>query len=481
MKTKLNIWMVLALVAALVGGNTGVAQAAIPPYEAKDSIDVNPASALLTAVDPLAYIEGTDVIPARPFLYSVDANGITITRFNDNAVVGTWPWPEELWITLPDGGQMAIPKPSGGWEPVAMTVSFPTALEFGNRAKEIPDLTPPWTFVYVVMARSGYEWVSTPDPTLLETSNVRDHLVPSTNPDNESSVLVQFNVNDPSFSASRDPAAPVEPHIAGAILGHEAGQPVYDPKTGNIYVGNLPSGSLPAGLTSFVSLIGRISDTVAAEEREIPGIGQPVIRCGPQHPEVGIPVGLPQAYACYDPGAKHIINDNEHVGGFDMLADRDGDGTLDQQYVWEFRNLPDWLTAHQNPITGEYDGILYGTPPATGEWYGEARVHNLDDEYGIFSDWHPIRLLVTPTAEYLPISAQFAVGTPVAYPLEGTGSCGLVGAPAWVESVQVANGCVVMGRAPISGEHYSFTMPGFRQAGYPGISLTFSGNVVGGY
>src|SRR5574342_284844 len=198
MKTKLNILLVLALAAALVGGNTGVAQAAISPYAAQGSVNVAPASPTLTAVDPLAYIEGTDVIPARPFLYSVDANGLTITRFNDNAVVGTWPWPEELWITLPDGGQMAIPKPAGGWEPVAMTVSFPTALEFGNRAKDIPDLTPPFTFVYVVMARSGYEWVSTPDSALLETANVRDHLVPSTNADTESSVLIQVNVNDPS-------------------------------------------------------------------------------------------------------------------------------------------------------------------------------------------------------------------------------------------------------------------------------------------
>jgi hypothetical protein len=164
-----------------------------------------------------------------------------------------------------------------------------------------------------------------------------------------------------------------------------------------------------------------------------------------------------------------------------MLEDRDADGTLDQQYVWEFRNLPDWLIAHTNPVTGEYDGILYGTPPVTGEWYGEARVHNLDDEYGIFSDWHPIRLLVTPTAEYLPVKAQFAVGTPVSYPLQGTGSCDLTGAPAWVESVEVPNGCVVMGRAPISGEHYNFSMPGFRETSYPNIPIVFSGDVVGGY
>ena len=145
---------------------------------------------------------------------------------------------------------------------------------------------------------------------------MRDPLVPSTNPDNESSLLVQINVSDPSFSTSRDPAAPTDPHIAGAILGHDAGQPVYDRKTGNVYVGNLPSGSLPAGLTSFVSVIHRIPPEVTAEEAEIPGISKPVIRCGPQHPETGIPVGRPQAYACYDPSGVHPINDNEHVGAY---------------------------------------------------------------------------------------------------------------------------------------------------------------------
>jgi hypothetical protein len=346
------------------------------------------------------------------------------------------------------------------------------------------------------MARSGYEWMSTPDPTLLETANVRDHLVPSTNPDTESSVLVQINVNDPLFSASRDPAAPVEPHIAGALLGHGAGQPAYDPKTGNVYVGNMPSGSLPAGATSFVSVIGRIPDTVAAEEREIPGIGKPVIRCGPQHPEVGIPVGRPQAYACYDPGAAHPINDNEHVGGFGRVQEWDTEGEgepgggglaaaaltpYNEQFVWEFRNLPDWLTPHLDLVSGQYDGILYGTPPATGEWYGEARVHNLADEYGVFSDWHPIWLQVNPTAEYLPVKVQFAAGVPVSWPLEGTGDCTLVGAPAWVDVESVPNGCVVMGRAPISGEHYNFTMPGFRETAYPDIALVFSGDVVGGY
>ena len=156
-----------------------IAAAAIPPWalarvnaapaavSAVGSVDVAPASPTLTAVDPLAWGMFGDVLPARPFLYSVDANGITITRFNDNEVVGTWSWPGSLWIELPDGSITEIVEPTGGWgEPVGMTVSYPTETEIANRVKEIPDLTPPWTFVYVVMPHSGYEWTSDPDSAL---------------------------------------------------------------------------------------------------------------------------------------------------------------------------------------------------------------------------------------------------------------------------------------------------------------------------
>jgi hypothetical protein len=146
-----------------------IAAAAIPQVAPQTSVNAAPAevgavdsvdltgisSPKLTAVDPLAWGMFGDVLPARPFLYSVDANGITITRFNDNVVVGTWPWPESLWIELPDGSITEIFAPAGGWgEPVGMAVSYPTEVEIANRVKEIPDLTPPWTFVYVVMPRS---------------------------------------------------------------------------------------------------------------------------------------------------------------------------------------------------------------------------------------------------------------------------------------------------------------------------------------
>src|SRR5512143_3535192 len=163
------------VILAMLIANFAFVHAAPPTYVQQGTVNVTPSTPQLTAVDPLADVVSTDVIPARPFLYSVDQNGITITRFNDNKVVGTWPWPETIWIELPDGTITEIPKPAGGWEPVAMTVSAPTETEIANRVKEIPDLTPPWTFVYVVMAHSGYEWISS-------GGSLRDTLVKSTNP-----------------------------------------------------------------------------------------------------------------------------------------------------------------------------------------------------------------------------------------------------------------------------------------------------------
>jgi hypothetical protein len=471
---RLSLLVMLVLVTA----SLALVHAQAPQYDTQATLDVAPTSAKLTAVDPMAWGISADVMPARPFLYSVDKDGITITRFNDNKIVGTWAWPkspEVIYTVTPDGSYTGLTPPAE-WEPVAMTVSYPTETELANRVKEIPDLTPPPTYVYVVMARSGYEWQSA-------GGKDRDTIVVSTNAGRESSMLIQIDVSDPSFSASLDPANPVPPHVAGAILGHGAGQPAYDRKTGNVYVGNMPSASLPAGLQEFVSVVRRIPPEVAEVEAEVPGISIPVIRCGPQHPESGIPVGKPQAFACYDPSGVHPIDDNEHVGAYGEIKQWDtaDPDLLQEQYVWEFRNLPSWLTPHLDKLSGEPDGILFGTPPAAGEWYAEARVHNRGDEYGVFSYWTPVHLLVTPTAEYLPIKAEFAAGVPVAYPLEGTGSCAVAGAPDWVDVQTVLNGCVVMGRAPLDGASYHFSMPGFVPAGYPSLSLVFSGKVFGEY
>jgi hypothetical protein len=118
--------------------------------------------------------------------------------------------------------------------------SYPTLTEFANRgmtgttvAKPIPDLTPPPTFVYVVMAHSGYAWKSS-------GGTFRDTIAANPDPATDSAMLIQIDVSDPSFSAALDPANPVPPHLAGAILGNGAGQSVYDRSTGNVYVGDLP-------------------------------------------------------------------------------------------------------------------------------------------------------------------------------------------------------------------------------------------------
>src|SRR5512133_1731406 len=63
--------------------------ATVPQYAQQGTLNVAPSSPDLTALDPLAYAPQSEVIPPRPFLYSVDKNGLTITRLNDNAVVGT--------------------------------------------------------------------------------------------------------------------------------------------------------------------------------------------------------------------------------------------------------------------------------------------------------------------------------------------------------------------------------------------------------
>ena len=77
MKTKLNLLIVVALVASLLGGNLGGAptsvKAAPDAVAAAGSVDLTGySSPKLTAVDPLAWSTYGDVLPARPFLYSVD-------------------------------------------------------------------------------------------------------------------------------------------------------------------------------------------------------------------------------------------------------------------------------------------------------------------------------------------------------------------------------------------------------------------------
>ena len=85
MYRRIAILMILTL-ALMLPSSLQLARVNAAPaaVSAVGSVDVSPASPLLTAVDPLAWGMYGDVLPARPFLYSVDATGITIT---DNGII----------------------------------------------------------------------------------------------------------------------------------------------------------------------------------------------------------------------------------------------------------------------------------------------------------------------------------------------------------------------------------------------------------
>jgi hypothetical protein len=435
---------------------------AAPQYTAQGSVSLAPARPQLTAVDPYANAASPSTLkPARPFWYSVDKEGLTIMRLYSNTVVYRVPWPTTIDIVQPDGEyeNVAMTVP---WEPVGMVVSYPTEEQLASNSET------PSTYVYVVMARSGYEWQSEAAPPAGRDPNVRDKLVPTSNPARESSMLVQVDVTDPSFLAA-------PPSISGAILGHGAGQPAFDPATGNVYVGNMPSTSLPTtprDLTSFVSVIAPLAPPAAeAAGGELPGAPEPpmVVICGPEHPNEGLLVGEPYVWPCVE----------------------SGDGPA----VWEFQNLPSWLSAHLDKVTGKPDGLLYGIPPDIGSTTYQARVIDYgEDPDGLASDWVTFTLNVTPSGVASEVEAGFEAGIPGGQGVAGTGDCtpaptsspGSV-VPAWVDVRpallnNVFKGCFVMGTAPISGEHYEFTMPGFHFA-YPFqyTPVIFSGDVAGPY
>jgi hypothetical protein len=187
-----------------------------------------------------------------------------------------------------------------------------------------------------------------------------------------------------------------------------------------------------------------------------------------------------------------------------------GEGEL----VWEFTNLPSWLTSHHDKLSGELDGILYGTPLTDGLYTFQVRVTDLGDDPANpepnSSDWTTVSLNVSPTGVAAEAEAGFEVGVAGGQGIAGTGNCtpgtspsvltipGLILPPNWQPSpasmvpnwidVQpalidgVVKGCYVMGTAPISGEYYEFALPNFRFA-YPfdREAVIFSGNVAGTY
>jgi Putative Ig domain len=429
------------------------------------NLSLAPSTPQLTAVDPYANAANSadGLKPARPFWYSVDQKGLTILRIDDNTVVYHIPWPATISVVQPSGEYVEVPAPASGWEPVAMTVTYPTEEALASNSE-----TPP-TFVYVVMAHSGFEWQSNPNPPAGQDPNLRDTLVPASSPATESSMLVSVDVTDPTFDPAENPTGPI---IAAAILGHGAGQPAYDPSTDLLYVGNLPSTSLPTGLQSFVSVIAAMAPPVA----EPAGAGPPVPEaplvnlCGPEHPDEGLLVGEPYVWACTE----------------------SGDGPA----IWEFQNLPPWLMTHPDKISGALDGLVYGTPTADGTWMFQARVTDYGDpEMGpLTSDWYTVTVNVIPTGVASEAEAGFEAGIPGGQGIGGTGDCtpavtstpgSMV--PTWID-VQpalvngVVKGCYVMGTAPISGEFYEFALPNFHfNAPFNYEPVILSGNVAGPY
>jgi len=383
-----------------------IALAPIGQYGLYSTVNLAPSTPEFTVVDPFknGLTPNNPLKPARPFWYSVDKNGLTIVGLRtettgalmvggpsihvvENQVVGYVPWPDAIPMAQPDGEVPTDPtvtadhakfawrnEVGGAWEPVGITVSYPTEEALASNSE-----TPP-TYVYVVMKHSGYEWQSTPQAQLPagRDPNVRDAIVAQGDLSKDGSLLVVVDVSQPDYPVDLFPTgAP----IGGGLLGYNAGQPAFDPGTeGAVYVGSMPSMSLPTtpqvpnDLTSFVSVATLVPGELPAPG-EVPAPVTVTVLCGPEHPEVAILAGVPQAWACIAEG---------------------GEGP----FQWTFTNLPPWLTAHIDPITNQGDGILYGTP-TVGTWTFQAHVDDNDTTPPGTGD-ATITLIVTadPSTEY---------------------------------------------------------------------------------
>jgi hypothetical protein len=500
------------LVLLMLVANLASVHAAPPPqYTVQGIVNLAPSTPQLTAVDPFAngLTPVNPLKPKRPFWYVADKNGLTIMGLRTertgalmvggppidvvkDQVVGYVPWPNAISIAQPDGEVPVDPtvdpdkfayRPAAGWEPVGITVSYPTDEALASNSET------PATYVYVVMKHSGYEWRSETNLPAGRDPYLRDKIVAQPDPSKDGSLLVQVDVSQPNYPADLFPTGTP---IGGGLLGHDAGQPAFDPGADSVYVGNMPTTSLPTtpavpnDLTSFVSVV-----TLAPAELPAPGeVPAPVtvtVLCGPEHPDVPILAGVPQSWACIAEG---------------------GEGP----FTWSFTNLPPWLKEHIDPITNIGDGILYGTP-AVGTWTFRAHVDDHATTPPGTGD-ATITLIVTsdPTTEYEYGELEWEVGTPAAVAIEGTLKPGATGDPCaltptaspgsmvpnWVSVAQITGrridnssvgggventiGCVVMGTPPISGERYEFQMPNF-QFTWPSqnLPIVISGQVAGPY
>lgn len=431
--------------------------APVPVFAPQGTVSLAPSTPLLTAADPYANPDKPNPLnPSRPYWYSADASGFTILKLADNTKLGSVAWPATIDLAMPDGTTLNVPAPAAGWVPVSMMVPYPSLEAIGPESIEGSS-----TQALVLMAHSGYEWRSS-------DRRFRDQIAPAASADTESSMLVMVDVTDPMKPAV----------VSGALLGHNAGQMAWEPSAGAVYVGNMPSTSLPAGLQSFISKI--TPPEVGAEPPPpfAPKTLYPL--CGPEiewsgelkiEDKMGIPVNVPEAWIC----------DTIHGAG-------EGEGP----FTYQFTGLPTWLNAHIDKATGEPDGLLYGTPTAVGIYTFVVTVTD-----------HAVepagRASAVITIDVKPTVTEFTggeweggeAGVLGALAIQGTGDCTLAPTasglplPSWIESIQVPNGCVILGKPTLAGEYYEFVMPNFKfLAPYdvaPYSPVVWSGEVLGTY
>ncbi len=429
--------------------------AAIASYTSQGSVSLAPSTPLLTAVDPYANPAKPNPLNAsRPYWYSADASGFTILKLADNTKLGSVAWPATIDLAQPDGTTLNVPAPAAGWVPVSLLVPYPSLEAIGPEAIEGSS-----TQALVLMAHSGYEWRSS-------NGRFRDQIAPAASADTESSMLVMVDVTDPTKPAV----------LSAALLGHNAGQMAWEPSAGAVYVGGMPSTSLPAGLQSFISKI--TPPEVGAEPPPpfAPKTLYPL--CGPEiewsgelktEDKMGIPVNVPEAWIC----------DTIHGAG-------EGEGP----FAYQFTGLPTWLTAHIDKATGEPDGLLYGTPTVVGTYTFVVTVTDHAVE-------PPGQASAVITIDVKPTVTEFTggeweggeAGVLGALAIQGTGDCtlapGETPVPSWVESIQVPNGCVILGKPTLAGEYYNFVMTNFKFLPpydvAPYSPVVWSGEVLGTY
>ncbi len=450
---------VLAFAACSGPTSTSTSTASLIAQQAvQGTVDLAPSSPALTAVDPYANPATPNPLnPSRPYWYSADAKGLTILELADNTVMKTIPWPATVELAQPNGEKLNVPAPT--WKPVALMVPYPSLEAIGPEA-----VTRGAVQAFVVMAHSGYEWQSS-------DGRFRDKIAPAASEATESSVLLAIDVTDPTN--------PAPPAMTGALLGHNAGQMAWDPSAGARSVGNAPSTSLPAGLQSFISKItppevGAEPPPPFAPETLYPLCGPEIEWSGEVKEEgkMGIPVNVPEAWIC----------DTIHGGG-------DGEGP----FTYVFTGLPTWLIPHVDKATNQYDGLLYGTPTEVKTYTFVVTVtdHGVDPAATASA---VISIDVKPTVtEFTGGEWEGGeAGVLGALAIEGTGPdgtrCALaptpsgLAVPSWVESVEVPNGCVVMGKPTIAGEYYEFAMPNFKfLPPYDVAPVIWSGEVLGTY